>query len=70
MKVVIAGSSGLIGTALVAALRRDGHDVAPLVRRRAAGPDELNWDTVRAARDEPPQRRAGAGVKQFGGRKR
>ncbi|WP_280432590.1 NAD-dependent epimerase/dehydratase family protein, partial [Nocardia brasiliensis] len=41
MKVVIAGSSGLIGTALVAALRRDGHDVAPRVRRRAAGPGGL-----------------------------
>ncbi|WP_280384302.1 TIGR01777 family oxidoreductase [Nocardia wallacei] len=48
MKVVIAGSSGLIGTALVAALRRDGHEVARLVRRPAAGRDEYTWDPVRA----------------------
>ncbi|RDI50026.1 TIGR01777 family oxidoreductase [Nocardia mexicana] len=48
MKVVIAGSSGLIGTALVAALRRDGHEVARLVRRPAAGRDEYSWDPARA----------------------
>ncbi|MEU8894375.1 TIGR01777 family oxidoreductase [Nocardia sp. NPDC048505] len=51
MKVVIAGSSGLIGTALVAALRRDGHEVARLVRRAAAAPDEFRWDPVRAEID-------------------
>ncbi|RMI27722.1 TIGR01777 family oxidoreductase [Nocardia stercoris] len=48
MKVVIAGSSGLIGTSLVAALRRDGHQVARLVRRPAAGPDEFTWDPAHA----------------------
>lgn len=52
MKVVIAGSSGLIGTALVAALRRDGHQVARLVRRPAAAPDEFAWDPARAVLDE------------------
>lgn len=44
MRVVIAGSSGLIGTALVAELRRAGHDVTRLVRRRPAGADERRWD--------------------------
>lgn len=44
MRVVIAGSSGLIGTALVASLRGRGHDVTRLVRRSAAGPDESQWD--------------------------
>ncbi|WP_024803676.1 TIGR01777 family oxidoreductase [Nocardia sp. BMG51109] len=48
MKVVIAGSSGLIGTALVAALRREGHEVARLVRRPAEAGDEFTWDPVRA----------------------
>ncbi|MQY25640.1 TIGR01777 family oxidoreductase [Nocardia aurantia] len=48
MKVVVAGSSGLIGTALVAALRRDGHRAIRLVRRRAATGDELEWDPARA----------------------
>ena len=44
MKVAVTGSSGLIGTALVASLRSDGHEVIRLVRRppRAAG--EARWD--------------------------
>ncbi|MGW4845831.1 TIGR01777 family oxidoreductase [Nocardia vulneris] len=66
MKVVIAGSSGLIGTALVAALRRDGHDVARLVRRRAAGPDEFTWDPVRAELDDRALRGADAVVNLCG----
>lgn len=44
MRVVIAGSSGLIGTSLVAALRGGGHEVVRLVRRRPAAPDERGWD--------------------------
>ncbi|GGM54261.1 hypothetical protein GCM10012275_26700 [Longimycelium tulufanense] len=44
MRVVIAGSSGLIGTALVPALRAAGHEVVRLVRRRPAAPDERGWD--------------------------
>lgn len=47
MRVVIAGSSGLIGTALVASLRGRGHDVVRLVRRAPAGPDEAQWDPPR-----------------------
>ncbi|WP_280271807.1 TIGR01777 family oxidoreductase [Nocardia wallacei] len=66
MKVVIAGSSGLIGTALVAALRRDGHEVARLVRRRAAGPDEFSWDPVRARVPQPALRGADAVVNLCG----
>ncbi len=44
MRIVIAGSSGLIGTALVAALRQADHQVLRLVRRRTAAPDERGWD--------------------------
>ncbi|MEV1292608.1 TIGR01777 family oxidoreductase [Pseudonocardia sp. NPDC049635] len=44
MRVVVAGSSGLIGTALVAHLRGAGHDVLRLVRRSPAAPDERGWD--------------------------
>lgn len=44
MRVVVAGSSGLIGTALVAHLRETGHDVLRLVRRSPAAPDERGWD--------------------------
>lgn len=44
MRVVIAGSSGLIGTALVALLRQAGHDILRLVRRPPRAPDERAWD--------------------------
>jgi uncharacterized protein len=44
VRVVIAGSSGLIGTALVSDLRSAGHEVLRLVRRAPAAPDERGWD--------------------------
>jgi uncharacterized protein (TIGR01777 family) len=43
MQVVLSGASGLIGTALQASLRADGHRVITLVRRVPAGPDEARW---------------------------
>ena len=44
MKVAVTGSSGLIGTALVASLRADGHDVIRLVRRAPRAAGEVRWD--------------------------
>ena len=44
MRVVIAGSSGLIGTSLVPHLRHGGHEVLRLVRRSPRAPDERGWD--------------------------
>jgi uncharacterized protein (TIGR01777 family) len=46
MRVVLAGASGLIGSALKASLREDGHEVATLVRHAtsAAAQDEDSWD--------------------------
>ena len=45
MKIGVSGSTGLIGSALVATLRRRGDDVVPLVRRRvAAGETAIAWD--------------------------
>ena len=43
--MVVAGASGLIGTALVDSLRADGIAVTTLVRRAAEGPDEVEWLT-------------------------
>jgi len=43
MNVVVSGATGLIGSALVASLRAEGHRVTCLVRRRA-GPGEIQWD--------------------------
>lgn len=55
MKVVIAGSSGLIGTALVAELEAAGHEVVRLVRPESSG-DGIAWDpsngTIEAGRLE------------------
>lgn len=42
--VAVAGSSGLVGSALVSALRADGGRVLRIVRRPAAQPGELQWD--------------------------
>ena len=47
MKVVVTGASGLIGTVLVAHLRREGHDVLTLVRRAPRTPSEVHWDPAR-----------------------
>lgn len=42
-RIVISGASGLVGTALVAALRADGVDVVRLVRRTPTSADEVQW---------------------------
>jgi uncharacterized protein (TIGR01777 family) len=44
VKIAVAGASGLIGRALVPALRADGHDVIQLVRRTPRRSDEHRWD--------------------------
>ena len=43
MKILVAGSSGLIGTALCSRLEREGYEVVRLVRR-APALGELRWD--------------------------
>jgi uncharacterized protein (TIGR01777 family) len=44
MEIAITGSSGLIGTALAAALRAGGHRVRPVVRRPSPDPAAVAWD--------------------------
>lgn len=44
MRIVIAGASGVIGSALVASLRAADHTVVRLVRRDPMNPDEQRWD--------------------------
>jgi len=69
MKIAVTGASGLIGTALVPALRRDGHQVLRLVRTPAHAPDEVTWnpsdnslDHTRLAGTDAVIHLAGAGV--------
>jgi hypothetical protein len=42
--VLVTGSHGLIGSALLPVLRADGHRVVRLVRGAAEGSDDLTWD--------------------------
>jgi len=51
MRVLVAGSSGLVGTALVQHLRESGHDVVRLVRRAPRSPGESTWDPVAGSID-------------------
>ena len=46
MRIAVTGSTGLIGTAVVAALRDGGHQVIRLVRRTPASKDEIAWDPL------------------------
>ena len=55
MKVLVSGGTGFLGTALVRALRQQGHDVT-ILSRRPKGPGEALWtggaDETLAARIE------------------
>jgi len=46
VRIAVTGSTGLIGTALVAALHDGGHRVIRLVRRTPASEDEIAWDPL------------------------
>jgi uncharacterized protein (TIGR01777 family) len=52
MKILIAGASGLIGSALSELLHSRGHDVARLVRRPVRAAGEYAWDPA-AGRLDP-----------------
>ncbi|GAA2039069.1 TIGR01777 family oxidoreductase [Agromyces tropicus] len=43
MRVLVAGASGFIGSAVRDRLAGDGHEVLRLVRRRAQNDDEVSW---------------------------
>lgn len=46
LRIAVTGSTGLVGSALVAFLTTGGHHVVRLVRRRPTGPDERRWDPL------------------------
>lgn len=63
MEVVISGASGLIGSALSAAIRRAGDRPIALVRRQpAANVDEIRWDPDAGQIDSNSLEGAGAVV--------
>ena len=51
MKVAVTGASGLVGSALLPALRDAGHDVVTLVRRAPADASEIEWHPETGAID-------------------
>jgi uncharacterized protein (TIGR01777 family) len=52
MKILISGSSGLIGTAATTGLQADSHNVVHLVRPgKTANPGDVRWDPMRATVD-------------------
>jgi hypothetical protein len=53
MRIAVTGSSGLIGAALTASLRADGHQVVRLVRRPPHATDEIRWDPRAADAGDP-----------------
>jgi uncharacterized protein len=51
VKVVVSGASGLLGSAIVPALRAEGHEVLTLVRREPAAPGEIEWSPAEGRLD-------------------
>src|SRR5713101_1116653 len=58
MKVLVTGSSGLVGTALMSSLRRDGHSVVRLLRpgsktsAETLGTTSVEWNPEKGARED------------------
>src|SRR5271167_606844 len=46
-KILVSGSSGLIGAALLPALKESGYEVVCLVRGAASGNGQVGWDPAR-----------------------
>ena len=50
-RIAVTGSSGLVGTALVGALKSEGYTVQRLVRRKPVAADEVLWDPTNGSVD-------------------
>ncbi len=51
MRILVAGGSGFLGTALRAHLARGGHSVTQLVRSEPSTPSQVRWDPYRGDLD-------------------
>lgn len=50
-RVAVTGSSGLIGSALIAKLKSDGYQVQKIVRRPTRSSEEVKWDPIKGEID-------------------
>ena len=50
-KIAVTGASGLIGSALCAQLKSEGHQVIKVVRRAARVADEVSWNPLKGEID-------------------
>lgn len=51
MRIAVTGSSGLIGSSLLAVLETEGHEVVRLVRSKTPGAGEVAWDPAAGSID-------------------
>lgn len=51
LKILVSGSSGLIGSALIPLLTTAGHEVLRLVRRKPVSQGEVFWDPIKGELD-------------------
>lgn len=51
MKILVTGSSGMIGSELLPYLQEKGHEVIRLVRHAVSGPSEIEWHPEKGAID-------------------
>ena len=66
MRIIVAGASGLIGTAISSTLRNAGHDVCALVRRAPATPSEFQWNPAEGSIDDTALKGADAVINLSG----
>ncbi|MCB5291875.1 Epimerase family protein [Arthrobacter sp. SO3] len=66
MRIIVAGASGLIGTAISRSLRHSGHDVGTLVRRPPAAPSEFQWNPAEGYIDDTALKGADAVINLSG----
>jgi len=45
MKILIAGATGMVGSALIPHLSENGHSVVKLVRKKSEAENEIEWDS-------------------------
>ena len=44
MKILVSGSHGLVGKALIGSLASDGHEIVRLIRHKASSATEIEWN--------------------------